>query len=225
MSNLNTRNSRLSNPFRKFIVTQYFCLLSILTSAGLSLPSYAAEPVSKNGAPVSSSSTQQSSQAVKSFYDLKVKDIEGKDFDLNQLKGKVTLVVNTASKCGFTPQLKDLEELNKKYSSQGLRVIGFPSNDFKQDDGSNSEIASFAKKEYNITFPLMERAPVTGDNIQPAYKYLTESKSGVLFKAVQWNFEKFLVDRNGRVIDRWNSMTRPTSSDVVKKIEEELAKK
>ncbi len=224
---------KLSNPsFLNYLGILFnqksFALLTILSVFVFSQRILASQQVAQNQVPISSQSNQSSpttSQAMNSFYDLKVKDIKGKDFDLGQFKGKVTLVVNTASKCGFTPQLKDLEELNKKYSAQGLRVIGFPSNDFKQDSGSNSEISSFAKKEYNITFPLMERAPVTGDNIQPAYKYLTESKSGVLFKAVQWNFEKFLVDRNGKVIDRWNSMTKPSSSDVIKKIEEALSKK
>jgi glutathione peroxidase len=164
------------------------------------------------------------SVSAKGFYDLQVKNIEGKPFNLSDLKGKVTLVVNTASQCGFTPQLKDLEELNKKYARKGLQVLGFPSNDFRQDQGSNSEIASFAQNEYKITFPLMEKNPVTGDSIQPAYKFLTEAKSGVLFKAVQWNFEKFLVDKKGQVVERWSSVTKPLSADVVKRIEEELAR-
>lgn len=170
-------------------------------------------------------SRSSTSAKLNSFYDLKLKDIEGKDFDLGLYKGTVSLVVNTASNCGFTPQLKDLEALYKKYSSRGFQVIGFPSNDFKQDSGSNSEIASFAKKEYQISFPLMEKGAVSGADIQPAYKFLTESKSGFIFKSVQWNFEKFLVDRNGKVVERWSSMTNPSSPGVVRRIEEELAKK
>lgn len=159
------------------------------------------------------------------FYDFQVKDIDGQNFDLAKLKGKVTLVVNTASKCGFTPQFKQLEELHEKYGPQGFTVLAFPSNDFKQDRGSNEEISSFAKTEYKVTFPIMDKNPVSGDLKQPVYKFLTDSKSGILFREVQWNFEKFLVGKDGKVIDRWNSMTKPDSKDIVEKIETALKAK
>lgn len=157
-----------------------------------------------------------------SFFDFKTKDVQGKDYPLNQLQNKVVLVVNTASACGFTPQLKDLETLQQKYASKGFSVIAFPSNDFKQDQGSNSEIEKFAKEKYQITFPIMEKNHVAGKDKQEVYQFLTEAKSGFLFKEVQWNFEKFLINRKGGVVKRWNSMTNPTDESIVKAIESEL---
>jgi glutathione peroxidase len=156
------------------------------------------------------------------LFDFKIKDINGKDVDLAQYKGKVTLIVNTASACGFTPQMKDLQELQTKYGPKGFTVLAFPSNDFKQDTGSNEEISKFAQDKYKITFPLMDKNPVTGADKQPVYKFLTDSKSGFMFKEVKWNFEKFLVGKDGKVIDRWASTTSPTSDDIVKKIETAL---
>lgn len=159
-----------------------------------------------------------------SFFDFKVKDVHDKAYPLSQLKDKVVLVVNTASACGFTPQLKDLEELQKKYSKQGFSVIAFPSNDFNQDKGSNSEIEKFAKDKYQISFPIMEKNSVTGKDKQPVYQFLTDSKTGFLFKEVQWNFEKFLVNRKGQVVKRWSSITKPASEEVLQSIESELKK-
>lgn len=160
----------------------------------------------------------------KSFFDFKVKDVQGKEVNLADYKNKVILVVNTASACGFTPQFKDLEELQKKYSSRGFTVLAFPSNDFKQDKGNNSEIEKFAKDKYQITFPIMDKNPVSGKEKQPVYQFLTDSKTGFLFKDVQWNFEKFLIGKDGQVVDRWNSMTSPQSDSIVKKIEAALVK-
>lgn len=157
-----------------------------------------------------------------SIYDIQVKDIAGKPVAMREYKGKVLLIVNTASKCGFTPQLKDLETLYKKYQNQGLEVLAFPSNDFKQDPAENSEIATFAHKNYEVTFPFFEKASVSGDQIQPLYQVLTQQKSGLIFKDVQWNFEKFLVGRDGKVIDRWSSMTKPSSESIVKAVEKAL---
>lgn len=162
-------------------------------------------------------------KAPDSIYEVQVKDISGKSIPMSQYKGKVLLIVNTASKCGFTPQLKDLETLYKKYKSKGLEVLAFPSNDFKQDPAENSEIASFAQKNFEVTFPFFEKGSVVGDNKQPLYSVLTSQKSGFLFKEVQWNFEKFLVGRKGQVIDRWNSSTSPSSSGLVKAVEKALA--
>ena len=169
-------------------------------------------------APDSKSSSNPSS----SLFDFKVKDINGKDVDLAQFKGKVTMVVNTASACGFTPQLKDLQELQTKYGPKGFTVLAFPSNDFKQDTGSNSEISKFAADKYKVTFPLMDKGPVTGSDKQPIYKFLTDSKSSFMFKEVKWNFEKFLVGKDGKVIARWTSEVSPTSDDVIKKLETAL---
>lgn len=163
------------------------------------------------------------SNAANSIYEVQVNDIAGKPVPMSQYKGKVLLIVNTASKCGFTPQLKDLETMYKKYKSQGLEVLAFPSNDFKQDPAENSEIASFAQKNYEVTFPFFEKAKVSGKDKQPLYQVLTDQKSGVIFKDVQWNFEKFLVGRDGKVIDRWSSMTSPSSKDVMTAVEKALS--
>ncbi len=159
----------------------------------------------------------------KSFFDLSAKDIRGKTVHFSQYRGKVVLVVNTASQCGFTPQLKDLETLFKKYKDQGFIVLAFPSNDFKQDPAENEKLHTFAKEEYGTTFPFFDKAPVKGPQKQPVYAYLTNAKPGVLFSEVSWNFEKFLINRKGEVIERWNSITAPASSGVVKKIEKALA--
>ena len=184
--------------------------LMIMVTLLLTLASVA-EPIQSSNATVA-----------KTLFDFKVKDIDGKDIDLAQYKGKVTLIVNTASACGFTPQLKDLQELQTKYGPKGFTVLAFPSNDFKQDTGSNQDISKFAHETYKITFPLMDKNPVAGADKQPVYKFLTESKPGVLFTDVKWNFEKFLVGKDGKVIDRWSSATSPTSDTIVKKIETSL---
>jgi glutathione peroxidase len=163
-----------------------------------------------------------STTSSKTLFDFKAKDIDGKDVDLAQYKGKVTLIVNTASACGFTPQMKDLQDLQTKYGPKGFTVLAFPSNDFKQDTGSNQDISKFAHDKYKITFPLMDKNPVSGSDKQPVYKFLTESKPGILFTEVKWNFEKFLIGKDGKVIDRWSSTTSPTSDSIVSKIETAL---
>ena len=124
-----------------------------------------------------------------SIYDVQVRDITGKPVSMSEYKGKVLLIVNTASKCGYTPQLKDLEAIYKKYKKQGFEVLAFPSNDFKQDPAENSEIVSFAQKKYEVTFPFFEKNSVTGADKQPLFQILTQQKSGIVFKEVLWNFE------------------------------------
>jgi glutathione peroxidase len=162
------------------------------------------------------------SAVTSNFYDLSATDINGKKVHFTQYRGKVVLVVNTASKCGFTPQLKDLEELYKKYGARGFTILAFPSNDFRQEKGDNEELLKFAKKEYGTTFPFFEKGIVSGSKKQPVYRFLTEQKSGLLFREVSWNFEKFLINRQGTVIERWNSMTSPSSESVIRKIEKAL---
>lgn len=166
-----------------------------------------------------------STSVASTLYDLRVKNIEGKEVPMSSYKGKVLLIVNTASQCGFTPQLQDLETLYKKYKKQGLEVLAFPSNDFKQDPKSNSEILAYAQSQYATSFPFFEKGSVTGPEKQPLYQFLLKEKPGTLFKEVQWNFEKFLVDRNGQVVERWNSMKSPLATEVVQTIEKALATK
>lgn len=161
--------------------------------------------------------------APKNFFELSAKNISGKNVNFSTYRGKVVLVVNTASQCGFTPQLKDLEILYKKYADRGFVVLAFPSNDFKQEKGENAEVQSFAEKEFGVTFPLFDKAPVRGADKQPVYKFLTENKPGVLFKDVSWNFEKFLINRKGEVVERWSSITKPSSNEVVKAVEKALS--
>lgn len=169
--------------------------------------------------PSNSSSTPSST---KNFFEFSANDIRGKKVHFSQYRGKVVLVVNTASECGYTPQLKDLEALYKKYSAKGFTVLAFPSNDFKQEKATNDEVMSVAQKEYGVTFPIFDKGAVTGKEKQPVYKFMTEQKPGMLFKDVRWNFEKFLINRKGQVIDRWSSMTSPTSKSVIEKIEKAL---
>jgi len=147
-----------------------------------------------------------------SFYDFKVKTLEGDDFDLSSLKGKKVMVVNVASKCGFTPQYKDLEEMNKKYEGE-LVIIGFPANNFmNQEPGSASEIRQFCSQNYGVTFPLMEKISVKGKDMHPLYQWLTEKeKNGVMDSEVKWNFQKYLIDENGKLVDVMYSKEKPES--------------
>lgn len=159
------------------------------------------------------------------LYKIKLNDISGKEVKLSQYKGQVMVVVNTASQCGYTPQLKGLETLYKKYKSQGLIVMAFPSNDFKQDPDDNSGILSYAQKNYQVSFPFFQKNAVTGPQKQPLYDYLTKNQKAALFKEVNWNFEKFIVGRNGEVIERLSSSVSPESDQFVKLIEKALAQK
>ncbi len=159
-----------------------------------------------------------------SVYDFTVKNIDGKEVSLREYSGKVLLIVNTASRCGFTPQYKGLEELYQKYKSQGFAVLGFPSNDFGgQEPGTNAEIKSFCDLSFKVTFPLFEKGPVTGDAIQPLYKFLTETANPKFDGKVRWNFEKFVMDRQGRLIERYRSITTPQSGRLARVIEQALS--
>ncbi|WII70976.1 glutathione peroxidase [Bdellovibrio sp. 22V] len=161
-------------------------------------------------------------ETAKNFFELSATTLQGKKVNFSTYRGKVVLVVNTASQCGFAPQLSELEDLYKKYASRGFIVLAFPSNDFKQEKGDAAEVQSFAEKKYGVTFPFFEKAPVKGDDKQPVYQFLTEQKPGILFKDVSWNFEKFLINRRGEVIDRWSSITKPSSNSITKTIERAL---
>ncbi|KAF0273695.1 hypothetical protein FOG51_01266 [Hanseniaspora uvarum] len=147
------------------------------------------------------------------FYDLTCKDGKGEDFSFENFKGKVVLIFNSASKCGFTKQLDGLEELNKKYKDQGLVVVGFPCNQFAgQEPGTNEDIVTFCKLTYGVSFPMMDKIDVNGDNESPVYKYLKSQKSGLLgLKRIKWNFEKFIINKEGKVVSRYASTTSPES--------------
>ena len=144
------------------------------------------------------------------FYDFSAKDIFGQDIDMNEYKGKVVLVVNTASKCGLTPQFKDLEELYKTYKDKGLEILGFPCNQFgNQDPGSNTEINNFCSLNYGVTFNMFEKIDVNGENAHPLYKFLRSKTKGFLNRDIKWNFTKFLIDSEGKVIKRYSPTTPP----------------
>ena len=148
-----------------------------------------------------------------SIYDFEANRIDGKSVKLSDFRGKVLLIVNTASQCGFTPQFAGLEELHEKYAGQGLVVLGFPSNQFgSQDPGTNDEIGAFCTTNYGVSFPMMEKIDVNGSNAAPLYQWLTKEKPGLLGStAIKWNFTKFLVGRDGRVLKRYAPLDTPTS--------------
>ncbi|CDK24315.1 unnamed protein product [Kuraishia capsulata CBS 1993] len=146
------------------------------------------------------------------FYSLAPLDKNGEPFDFKQLEGKVVLIVNVASKCGFTPQYKELEELYEKYKDQDFVVLGFPCNQFgHQEPGTQDQIVEFCRLNFGVSFPLMKKVDVNGADADPVYVYLKDQKSGLLgFKGIKWNFEKFLIDKKGNVVNRYSSVTSPS---------------
>ena len=156
-------------------------------------------------------------------YDFTARQIDGQDIALSQFKGQVMLSVNTASACGFTPQFGGLEALHKRYAGQGLAVLGFPCNQFgSQDPGTDGEIAGFCQMNYGVSFPMMSKIKVNGDNADPLFKWLCAEAPGLLgTKAIKWNFTKFLVGRDGQVIGRYAPTDKPES--MAKDIEAALA--
>jgi len=174
---------------------------------------------------LSADSKKETKSMPSSLYDITAKDITGQETPLSKFKGKVALVVNTASKCGFTYQYKDLESLYEKYKDQGFVVLGFPSNDYMtQEPGSDQEIKKFCEFKYGVTFPLFTKDHVSGEAKQPVFKFLTESNQNFTGDP-GWNFVKFLVDREGKVIDRFSSLTSPNNNKITSKIESLLDQK
>ena len=146
-----------------------------------------------------------------SIYDLSVRTIDGKRQKMSKYKGRVMLIVNTASQCGFTPQYKGLEALHETYGKRGLAVLGFPCNQFgAQEPGDEAEIASFCERNFGVTFPLFSKVDVNGEHADPLFAYLKEAKPGLLrSEAIKWNFTKFLVDKDGNVVERYAPNTEP----------------
>jgi len=149
------------------------------------------------------------------FHQLKADLPGGTTYDFEQLKGKVVLIVNTASQCGFTPQYKGLQALHDKYKDKGLVILGFPCNQFGgQEPGDDAAISEFCERNHGVTFPLMMKSDVNGDNTNEVFKWLKNEKAGILgLTRIKWNFEKFLVDKDGNVVNRWASTTSPESID------------
>ena len=156
-------------------------------------------------------------------YDFKARSLDGKDIDLKQYQGKVLLIVNTASECGFTPQYKGLEAVYEQFRDKGVEVLGFPCNQFgKQEPGSNEEIGAFCERNYGVSFPLFDKIDVNGDNAHPLFKHLKSEAPGLMgTEAIKWNFTKFLVRKDGRVYKRYAPQTEP--KELMKDIEKLLA--
>jgi len=156
---------------------------------------------------------------VQTIYDFIVKMPDGKEKSLSDYKGKILLIVNTASKCGFTPQFEGLQALYEKYKEQNFEVLGFPCDQFKQQEFDHiEETIQFCQTNYGVTFPMFAKIDVNGTNEHPLYTYLKAEKSGMLSKAIKWNFTKFLVDQNGTVVKRYSPTTKP------QQIEEDIVK-
>ncbi|TSA35649.1 MAG: glutathione peroxidase [Porphyromonadaceae bacterium] len=153
-----------------------------------------------------------------SIYNIQVKSIDGKDFSLKQLQGKKVMIVNTASKCGFTPQYEQLESLYNEYGGDKFVIIGFPANNFlSQEPGSNAEIKEFCDSKYGVTFPMMAKISVKGDDMHPLYKWLTDKKlNKVVDSEVKWNFQKYLIDEKGNLVSVIPPKESPTSDQVIK---------
>lgn len=173
-----------------------------------------------NNTPIASAKT-------KSVLDFKMKDIDGKEVALKKYKGDVLLIVNTASKCGYTPQYEGLETIYEKYKSQGFEVLGFPANNFgSQEPGTEAEIKEFCESKYKVTFPMFAKISVKGDDRHPLYSFLTDKETNPQFAGdISWNFNKFLVDRKGKVVARFSSKDTPESETVKTAIEKYLKEK
>ncbi|MEI6167539.1 MAG: glutathione peroxidase [bacterium] len=170
---------------------------------------------------------QKETPTMSSIYDFSVKQIDGKAGSLSEYKGKVLLIVNVASKCGFTGQYAGLQKLYETYKDRGLVVMGFPANDFLfQEPGSNQEIAQFCSLKFHVTFPMFEKITVTGGSMHPLYKFLTDKTTNPEFSGkITWNFNKFLIGRDGHILNRFGSRTTPEDKDVITAIEKALESK
>jgi glutathione peroxidase len=173
---------------------------------------------------VSAASAQAQGEKKMSVHELKMKSIDGKDVDLSQYKGKVLLIVNVASECGYTPHYKGMQELYEKYAKDGLVVIGVPANDFgKQEPGSNEEIKQFCESKYKVTFPMMAKVAAKGTGIAPIFQTLTTTETPAAKAGdIRWNFEKFLIGKDGQLIARWGSGTEPMSNDIQEAVKKAL---
>jgi glutathione peroxidase len=165
----------------------------------------------------SKATTKTKAMAAENIYQFKVKDLSGDEFDFASLKGKKVIVVNTASKCGLTPQYKDLEALYKQYKDKGLVIVGFPANNFAgQEPGTSEEIATFCQQNYGVSFPMMDKISVKGADMAPLYKFLTQkSKNGLEDSEVQWNFQKYLINEKGELVKVISPKTLVTDKEVM----------
>jgi glutathione peroxidase len=170
------------------------------------------------------SATPGSGEKMNSIYDFSLKDIDHKEVNLSQYRGKVVLVVNVASRCGYTPQYEGLQKVYMKYKDRGFVILGFPANNFMaQEPGTDEEIKTFCSAKYNVTFPIFSKISVKGDDIHPLYKFLTSKETNPEFSGdIKWNFSKFLIDKNGKIIARFEPKVTPESDPVIQAIEKAL---
>jgi len=198
----------------------HLCLATTMTLGITGLPAAHAEAEK-------AAETQKEKTETPAVLNFTMDNIEGNPVNLADYQGKVILMINVASKCGHTKQYAGLEAMYKKYKDQGLVLLGFPANNFGgQEPGSDEEIATFCKKNYGVTFPLFSKISVKGEDKAPLYKYLTEEETNPGFAGeVKWNFEKFLIDRNGKVVARFVSKVQPDSEELVAAVEKALASK
>ena len=175
---------------------------------------------SNTNQPNKHNSTMETMQKT-SIYDFKVKDLSGNDFDFSTLKGKKIMIVNTASECGLTPQYEQLQAIYSKYSDKNFVIVGFPANNFgEQEPGTNEQIGAFCKKNYGVTFPMMEKISVKGDDMHEIYLFLTQkSKNGFADSTVEWNFQKYLIDENGQLVNVISPRTLPNDKEIISWIE------
>lgn len=181
----------------------------------------------KQAPPHTSAAAQTANNEVPPVLNFTMKSLAGQDVSLSKYQGKVVMIVNTASKCGYTPQYAGLEALHKKYAAQGLAILGFPANDFgQQEPGSDSEISEFCRKNYGVEFDMFAKVPVTGEKKCALYEYLTSAQTNPKFAgAVKWNFEKFLIGRDGEILNRFRSGVAPDAPELVQTLEAALAQK
>jgi len=192
-------------------------MIKTIAVAGILIAS--AATIKFNSASADQQAAQQVAVQQKSIYDFKVEALDGSTIDFAAFKGKKILVVNTASKCGYTPQYEELEKLYEKYKDR-LVVVGFPANNFlSQEPGSNSDIKEFCTKNYGVTFPMAAKISVKGDDTAPIYKWLcNKSENGVLDATIKWNFNKFLIDENGTILNWYPSKVTPMSEEITSKL-------
>ena len=163
-------------------------------------------------------------KTAESVYEFKLTNIDGKETSLSEFQGKVLLIVNTASECGFTPQYEGLQATHEEYSDDGLVVMGFPANNFGgQEPGTDDEIKKFCKVNYGVSFPMFSKISVKGDDQHPLFTYLTSAENPDFTGEIKWNFEKFLINKQGKLIHRFRSDVKPQSDEIKKAIEKELS--
>ena len=173
-----------------------------------------------------SCAARSQNREIGSALDFTVVDIDGDSVDLASYKGKVLLIVNVASECGLTDQYEELQELYETYSDRGFSILAFPSNDFLgQEPGSNEEIKQFCSENYNVSFPIFAKISVSGDSQSPLYKYLTENAPSEFSGGIRWNFDKFVVNRSGKIVERFHPLRGPANSLIVEAIEKTLDEK